>query len=228
LLTVIAFLGYLVGLVVSGITSFDRFPSSGPGVSSTTLRGIEQRVAREIRGARQRRVPIDHLITEVSAILEGADGERTTFSLTRDEQSMLESASESERWRWLERGGAIQRLTSVVFSDLGLAELSLQVDSRDVYDKYDRMRAEAEFRRAIAPPVAALSVAVAVRCVVEFGSLWPLLALIGLVPAWALWASGGQRLLQSRDLMIQAILGGQAVSPTLKLISDLEPSPVDV
>ncbi|MGW9167918.1 hypothetical protein [Agromyces sp. NPDC055658] len=230
-ITAIAFVAYLVGLVVLGLPVFVDEGDPASAVSTTSEAGLEQLIVRDLRDARRRGVPFQRLIGQFEIL---AANEEARMSDEAREELSAEAAfddpehrtpweiSQHDQWTWLEEDWNVKFLASTVLQELDLAELSLQTTSRDVYDRYDRVRAEGEFRLAVALPIGALAVALAARLSVEYHNLLPLTFLLLLIPAWALWNSGRARLVHAKDVMVQAILSGQASSPTLKLITDLE------
>lgn len=231
-LAALSFLAYLVGVSVMAIPAILTRRLVQRGRPTTALRGLDQKVRREIRAARLRGVRFDDLIDQFDDLrLE----EETRYSDAQREENAeemraenpqismtLDEIAERDRWTWLETQGAVTVIRYEVLDELSLAELSLQARTPDVYDKYDRLRAEGDFRRAVAPAIGALFVAVGVRLAFEYSDWVPLLLVAGALPAVLLWRSGTSHLQSARDMMIQAILGGQASSPTLKLMTDLQ------
>lgn len=231
-LTILSFAGYLLGMVVATLPVVG-YLTKVKTLSPTSAAGINQAIVREIRAARRRQVPFYEVIEqfdELRAIefkrMSADEREEYAAVYAAEHPGTTRSLSEiilKEQWDWLETEPIIELFAKRVVNDLDLAELSLQAKNRDLYDKYDRMEAEGEFRRAVALPLGLLSVAVAIRCGVEFHSFIPVVILVGAIGGWVLWRSGERRQLEARDFMVQAVLGGQASSATLKLISDLQP-----
>jgi hypothetical protein len=80
---------------------------------------------------------------------------------------------------------------------VGRMEAKLRIANADIYDDYDRLKAEAELRLNVAFPIAALSIVLAVQA-----SLW---YLSGIVIALVLFWQGVHRLVASEELIRQAV-----------------------
>lgn len=228
-LAAIAFLAYLIG-----VTALSIRPLGGRqlrSISETSKSGTKQKVARELAAARRRGVLFWRLIglfpdMEQRESSRMTDSERENLALDMRAENPItgESLHDLEirdRWSWIEAEDQVSELADIVIGEMNLSELSLQASNKDIYDKYDRLRAEGEFRQAVAVPLAVLSTVLAIRFAVEYESLAPLVLLVGLPLSVVVGLSGGRSLAQSRDLMVQAVLGGQAQSPTLQLIAGL-------
>jgi hypothetical protein len=229
----VAFGSYLVGVMVLSLPVFREHPRDRD-LADTSLSGLDGKILRELRAARSRGVGFDRVVSQFPELQQmeesrfsGDDREMNADSMRANEEPQsgrsLDELADFDRWWWLETFDSVTHIRRRVLDELELAELSLQATTRDVYDKYDRGRAEGEFRRGVAPALVAIFVALSVRLAVEYGSWWPILGFLIAVPAGLLWLSGNQHLARARNLMIQAVLGGQAISPTLKLIADLQP-----
>lgn len=83
----------------------------------------------------------------------------------------------------------------------------LQVKNKDLYNDYDRLKAESDLRISLALPLAILAAALGVRW-----SPW-FFAVALLSPA--LWMHGHELKYRAEDILAQAIVEGVMTSPTL-------------
>lgn len=231
-LAALAFVSYIIGVTAQSTLALLK-GRSGP-ISATSVNGLKQRVYREVREARRRGVSFHQFVGQFPdlAAEEASrfdDDTRLDLAQVAQAEEPYSGLSDSDyiaqvQWQWLEDEEQISRITERILGEMNLAELSLQVTSKDVYDKYDRLRAEGEFRVAVAVPLAALSIALSIRLAVEYvDPAWLALSLTGAL-TMLIWRSGAKSQEDARDLMVQAVLGGQAQSPTLGLMSQVPPA----
>lgn len=95
-----------------------------------------------------------------------------------------------------------------VVRDFGLMRTRLLGTEQELFSVIDRLRAEAEFRAAVVPPLAALVVIGVVR-----GSWWALLAVPSLM---ILWRQRTHRLEESGDTLLDLLALGRVQSPALE------------
>ena len=103
-------------------------------------------------------------------------------------------------------GAMEQRVTD----ELDLVRTRLLGSEPELFESVDRMRAEAEFRFAVVPPLVAL---VAVL-VVQQSAFW----LFGLLVAAILWRQARSRLRDAGDMLIDALRVGPVEAPTLERV----------
>lgn len=84
----------------------------------------------------------------------------------------------------------------------------LLIDLPNLFSNVDRLRAEAEFRRAVGPALVGLAVVLAWR-----GPAWS--ALLTFLAATVLLYQGGQRERQSNDALVEALRNGRITSPSM-------------
>ena len=115
----------------------------------------------------------------------------------------------------------LSRSSTAITSDVRLMAMRIQGAHKDIYDDYDRFRAESEFRRSIALPLAVLVTSVAYSVIPADEAVW-------LVAAWvvsaflflALHALSWRKAREGNDLIVQCMLSGQVASPTIEAIED--------
>jgi hypothetical protein len=99
-----------------------------------------------------------------------------------------------------------------VIAEMRLIERRLIGERTELYEEADRLRAEAELRSAIAPPLVALAGLVAYS-IGWLGLLaFPLLALL----VAALYEQGQRRLRDRNDLLVDALVLGRVEAPALE------------
>jgi hypothetical protein len=107
----------------------------------------------------------------------------------------------------VELAGAMeQRVTD----ELDLVRTRLLSSEPELYGAVDRMRAEAEFRFAVVPPLLALLAVL----VTEQSAWW----LWGLLVAGVLWRQARSRLRDAGDMLIDALRVGPVDAPTLERV----------
>jgi hypothetical protein len=232
-LTILTFAAYLLGLLLSSFSlkPFFRF-NSYPGISKTSLNGLTDLIRRKIASARQRGLQFADLIRQFPDLEQVEEtrfehAERWNEAMTaavelEDDPENATKYLEVHRWEWLSEPAQVDSIIARTLNELRLAELSLQVASKDIYDKYDRTKAESDFRRAIAVPLGILGVAIGVRVGIDTMSL-----LVGVIPivvgvgaAIPLELSAGRRERDASDFILQAIMQGVSKAPTLELIDN--------
>jgi hypothetical protein len=111
-------------------------------------------------------------------------------------------------------------LSDRVVRDFRLMRIRLMGKETELFAVADRLQAEAEFRFAIVPPLAALAIAVASR-VEWYVGLVVLILTAGTL--WTLARQGILRLRQSGDTLLDALRVGRVASPTLELLDAAVP-----
>lgn len=100
--------------------------------------------------------------------------------------------------------------------DIRLMALGLQAGHPQIFDSYDRLSSEAEFRRAVAIPLSLLVSSIAVSTF-SFPSTPALLGIgLSLVLVVSLHRMAFQKRQLANDHILQALIGGYVKSPTLE------------
>ncbi len=110
----------------------------------------------------------------------------------------------------------------VIERDLESVEFRLLREHKDLYLEADRLRAEAEFRFAVAVPLLLLPVGVLMQ---EISATSMLIAAGAVAAAVVFYLSGLFRNRSANDLVVDAIVEGAVVSPTIAAASE-EAAPV--
>ncbi|WP_412162609.1 hypothetical protein [Curtobacterium flaccumfaciens] len=232
-LAALGFVGYLVGVIAAALTR-----AAAPWRSSaldwrTSSAQLGELVSRELRSARTRGVRPSDVVEQLNYLKPEWEARRPISDRWDEAQEKLaefpevhKSASDvlaHEDWAWLHDRTDV--IVDRILTELQLSELSLQRESKDIFEKYDRERAEAEFRDAVAWPLAASFVAVAGRTFADTGSWWCFSWLIALPLALILLRSAAGKDRQAGQFMAQAIVAGAAEAPQISLLAKLVPSP---
>lgn len=99
-------------------------------------------------------------------------------------------------------------LVREVIADLELVATRLLGNEPDLFSAVDRLRSEAEFRRAIVVPMAALTILLTLG--------WHELWLLGLIPALVLFYDGSRRDRAARDLLVDALRLERVHAPAIE------------
>lgn len=142
--------------------------------------------------------------------------------VTHQYQIAIERASESgvsdRDLRVFETGAISGGRVLNVESDIRLIAMRLQGTQKDIYDDYDRFRAEAEFRRSIALPIAVLLPSVVVHVGGADDGAVVLAAIVSVVIFVLLHLLSWRKSREGNDLIIQCLLSGQVKSPTIEAL----------
>lgn len=232
-LAALGFVGYLVGVVAAAMTRAATPWRSSALDWRTSSAQLGELVSRELRSARARGVTPSDVVEQLDYLKPEWEARRSTSDRWDEAQETLaefpevhKSASDlltDEDWAWL--NDRTDDIVGRILTELQLSELSLQRESKDIFEKYDRERAEAEFRDAVAWPLAAGFVAVAGRTFADTGSWWCFSWLAGLLLALILLRSAAAKHRQAGQFMVQAIVAGAAEAPQISLLAKLVPPP---
>lgn len=200
-------------LFLLGETEFDLIPETLLAVSDRGARALETLAAR--------------VLDELKPSDEALHGEVESFRRYRDLNPPLARARETltpgdePKHRvggtvWVpgstdEMGERSLRLTALVgalLGDLQLVETRLIGELSELYSAADRLRAEAEFREAVIPPLAALVALVAFETSPT--------GVVALVPLVLLYWQGVRRRQARNDLLADALLLGRVEAPTIE------------
>lgn len=228
-LTALTFVAYLAGLLLSQI-SFEgamRWRKTPP-LSKTTQAGLGSLIERKLKQARERGVRFEQVVNpgsrrsgNLNEYIKAQMWDRGDLkSQERYDSAAQRTRIEQDRWDWLQTGEGSSVVQDQVMDELELTELALQAANRDIYDKYDRTKAEAAFRRALAVPVLAVGVAVSARLWRDGFGWWSLVPLLAVVPAYFLEVSAFCRQVEANEFIVQAIVQGIVEAPALKLIDE--------
>lgn len=203
-LTALTFIAYVLGILV-GFSPFLPPLRSYPR--------IVHRVRRQ--GWRpyfyRQEVP-DPLLRDAEAYVE-----REAARISRNNQGILASdlaevlgvRDENTAWRT-----KVSTVAAVVMAEAPTLAVRLQIASENLYQSYDRKRAESEFRSAVGVPTAALIVAIGVI------ERWPPFFLLLIAPI-ALVVKGSERSRAAQAELIQVLLQGVMRSPLLERLEEV-------
>lgn len=121
-----------------------------------------------------------------------------------------------EQRNWDDRYARAVVATAIVVgvdAERRVLENRLQIERESIFDRYDRMVAEAEFRVTCAIPLTALIIAVSI----DTGKLW---LLTGLVFPVAIFTLGVRRYYEGRAVMWEALSQGLIESNTVEAARD--------
>lgn len=230
---VIGFVAYLVGIVLSPLRLPKRlFPRSEKVLGRYVETRFREFALLEIRKAEARGVT-PALVAENFPELANFgydDGDTHTKyrhieweeDESRDGGVPLSQYIEARDWEYI-RKSLPDRFLARLTEDRSTIDTALQDGSKELYSKYDRDKAEAEFRHGVALPLVVLSVSLAIRAGLEFAGAFGLIFLVGLAIAYYLEVSGRQKDQEANDLLIQTILLGKVQSPAMRSLTELAP-----
>jgi hypothetical protein len=211
----LAFLAYVTGIVLEKLSL--PVPTFAVRGAHQASRPLAPYIRESLDLARSRGISPRAVVNELP-FLRASEAER--YSDDELEQYALEAQAEDGRsgeplqtyvdrdlWNWLGEDGQIAFILREMRSNLSQAEFSFLISNPQVYDLYDRKRAEADFRRAMPLPMVFLGLALAIRVVGEttwWGALFALL----IVPAALLARSGALLEVEADGLLEEAIRAG--------------------
>jgi hypothetical protein len=168
LLAILTFFSYVLGVLLSFLPRLlARVIRSVPRVRERALRrlapgfrvlGITSRIelhrlaAAALDTARSRGATID----QVLAVLPGEPTLERSARTPTSESSQARLSRERRRWA-SRREDLTTAVTDALRDDMSLVAVRLHATNADLFGDYDRARSEAEFRFAIALPIAALA-----------------------------------------------------------------------
>ena len=116
---------------------------------------------------------------------------------------MRHSSSDSE-------DSAVRSVSQLVLQELDIARFRLLSEEGDLFHEADRLRAEGEFRLAVAPPLAVIAMLLAF----DGGAIWA----IALLPVALLISQGIRKLEESGDRLVDAIRARKVKVPALEQV----------
>lgn len=222
-----AVVAYLLGSVSEGLFSFLWRRQQGYGgllfrspVSSRGEKALRNVADREAEGV-AREIARAGNLTLAAAIAEPPDTDEVPtlaaliFAARRQLGNIYGDASHLAPER-----DAILTLSLAIYGEIeaeaDLLATRLLGAEPEIFASFDRLRAEAELRYAVALPLVALASVLAIR---ECQPAW-----LAFLPAvLVLWRQGSTRARESRDLIFDTLLLGRVRSPTIeRLHEDLE------
>ncbi|TKV61321.1 hypothetical protein FDO65_06880 [Nakamurella flava] len=137
----------------------------------------------------------------------------------RDIQSMQPGEAHLDTYGDLVRDLIIGDL----FANTETIAVRLQVADKDLYDEYDRLRAEAEFRLSVAPALACLSIVVAfiVYTPAVPQDVGVLYGLVSMGVVFALVAKGFTKSRRSNSVLVQAVVLGKVKPSVIERIDQM-------
>ncbi|QNE35882.1 hypothetical protein [Leifsonia shinshuensis] len=238
-LTILTFAAYVIGLILSGV-SLRLLQWGGQQLAPTTEVGLADLIDRKLSRIFASDLTFADVERQLPNLAEEAD-DFIEFEHDRqrrigsDEFGRMEgppsyekrmASRDMSRRNWLRSPRGHEAISRRVLNELRLAELSLQISSKDVYDKYDRTRSEADFRHAIAAPIGVLGIAVAVRLGFDGLGLWATLIAFGsILVVGVLELTARRREREANDFIVQAIIRGVIKAPVLELLDEVKPAP---
>ena len=105
-----------------------------------------------------------------------------------------------------------------IASDIGLVSMRLQGSKPSVFDSYDRLKAEGEFRTAVAVPVAVLLVSLSFQLSNGERRVTWLVSLVAIAVAVILLFLAWRKSREANDLVIQSVVSGLVESPTIEAL----------
>lgn len=228
-LIIVSFIAYLLGavLAVTGMPPLSALRSvAGDGywrlvrgqLSRETIDQIKARVQQVREAAFQRPLPEpDASIAAASPIeleLPSSGGPGLAQAVSEYNAAGVDVPSGPHSWPTAVWESFPWRLADGLLRESEQLVTRLRLESQALFDEYDRARGEAELRLSVAPPIAALALALGIR--------WSGWFALGVIGAAALMYSGLGKARQARDVLAQACLAG-TVTPTLWVNAD-EPS----
>jgi len=229
MLAVVGFVAYVLGIVLAPINVRSILQKiNGAPVSAASNATFQSHLSRKLLDAKRQKLSVGEVLARFPDLREvefarASPSEREEMALEQAAEdqpkpSSLDYYVSEDEWEWLLGEGA-EKIGEQAVSELHQAEISLQSANTAVFDRYDRIRAEAEFRSAIAVPLAVLSIALMFRTGIEFLYLHALFFELGVVASFYLAQSAASKEELANDVLIQAISAGVSISPTLELLN---------
>lgn len=121
-------------------------------------------------------------------------------------------------------GERMDTVTRTVIQELNLVGIRLQAKNRDMWDTFDRSRAEAEFRSGIITPLILVVITFSIRAAtMDKGTLWSLLWLFLLFVPWWLLVLATRKAIEATSTLIQAMSLIEATPPIFDRWDSLHP-----
>ena len=206
----ITFVAYVLGILIAPLTEY-------------LVRGSAEAVVRAVTG----RYGLLSRSTRVQAIAlaeKTLDAVRDSRGPSRTRKSSGDAAKDSDIQSTSDEGSYDLRhlakprseiLEWEMFDDVPLVATRLLAHNRELFDRYDRARAEAAFRFVLVLPLLVMSVLIPLR----FGAPWwgyLVSILAGIVVAVFLIVDGLNKQVESNDAIYQAVFVGEAQFPSIE------------
>ncbi|WP_066042314.1 hypothetical protein [Herbiconiux solani] len=228
----LAFIAYLIGVLTERVG--ESFPTLSNDLRDelqpTTVTNLDELIERTVTDARSRNVPSGWVLRPFP-LLKAEERAHWTSEAQRELQAEASDIAAFEDitvneymqegfWQWTSER-LLPLLRQRVIDEVDLAEVSLQAANKDLYDKYDRLDAEASFRGRIGMPLVAVGAALTYRTYEFFGIGALLIELFAFIGAVVLTQSAAKTKMAAMEVMFQSIIAGVTQSPTLKLVADM-------
>jgi hypothetical protein len=229
----LGFIAYLVGVAMSRVTLQQvtdwRGRSSQP--SSTTLVNLDDLIHRKFDSARARGVHFGQVLGPFNKLRKGffdtytedvhrefkAEAEAEAYGTGDDPNRIVADRV----WKNV-KSTTTMAIRTRMLREYKLAEVPFLVANKELFQDYDRLRAEASFLRAIPVPLIVCAIAITYRSVDLLPGWSFLIGGLIVLGALVLAMSAPVRDREALDVLFQSIIAGVSVSPTLKLIDDLD------
>lgn len=228
-LGLIAFLGYLIGLVLNlhrFYRAFGRFISKAMDrlfeliykknhrrilpteYSYTTLLRLNDYIVSVLKDAKENRGWTLEEITKVANIDSGSSmlADRNSHDPTYD---VLLSIYDSEFT------SVVGKLRKQITADMDLLAVQLQAEKEKIYEQYDKNKTESDFRTAIVLPTMFVAVVLLLRFASESQTVTYVIIVALMVVTIRLMSSADERLFQANETVLNSLIVGHIKSPKL-------------
>lgn len=224
LLAAVTFVAYILGIVFGKLSFLTRFvagrlTSSKRALSRASEIQASERAAKLVGQLHEKGIPLEL----ISNLLENSD---TTEEAAQALATLEKDMSQELRAQIAESD--VQKLTDRMFGEIPLVAARLLAKNKDLFDRYDRADAEANFRYAVIIPMLLIVLLVVIRTNLLAGIPWLAVFIIvsTLVFAFLIARDAYLKERESNDAIYQAVFIGEVNFPVMDDVQSLFSHPL--